>query len=163
MSLFLYIVPSFPLFHIFKIYLLQCFNFHPLSVALYLKICLIRSLQQIYYKIYSDKARVLFIYLFIYFRATLRHVEVPRLGVIWCYSCWPMPQPQPTAKLDPGHFCDLHHSSRQCHLLNPLSQARESNSQPHGSQLDQFLLRHDGNSVIRLKFQLYNFIHLSLM
>jgi len=26
---------------------------------------------------------------------------------------------------DPGHVCDLHHSSRQCQILNPLSKARD--------------------------------------
>ena len=26
---------------------------------------------------------------------------------------------------DPSHVCGLHHSSRQCWILNPLSQARD--------------------------------------
>ena len=26
---------------------------------------------------------------------------------------------------DPSCVCDLHHSSRQCHILNPLSEARD--------------------------------------
>ena len=26
---------------------------------------------------------------------------------------------------DPSHVCDLHHSSRQCRILNPLSKARD--------------------------------------
>ena len=30
-----------------------------------------------------------------------------------------------TATLDPSHFCDLHHSSRQCRILHPLSGARD--------------------------------------
>ena len=29
------------------------------------------------------------------------------------------------AMRDPSHFCDLHHSSRQCWILNPLSKARD--------------------------------------
>ena len=29
-----------------------------------------------------------------------------------------------TATQDPSHICDLHHSSRQCRILNPLSKAR---------------------------------------
>ena len=28
-----------------------------------------------------------------------------------------------TATLDPSHICNLHHSSRQCLILNPLSEA----------------------------------------
>ena len=37
------------------------------------------------------------------------------------YSCQPMPQPT----RDPSHVCDLHHSSRQLQILNPLSDARD--------------------------------------
>ena len=29
---------------------------------------------------------------------------------------------------NPGHDCDLHHSSRQCRILNPLSKARDQTS-----------------------------------
>ena len=35
--------------------------------------------------------------------------------------------------VDPSCVCDLHHSSRQRQILNPLSEARESNPQPCGS------------------------------
>ena len=30
-----------------------------------------------------------------------------------------------TATPDPSRICDLHHSSRQCQILNPLSEARD--------------------------------------
>ena len=30
-----------------------------------------------------------------------------------------------TATRDPNHVCNLHHSSRQCRILNPLSEARD--------------------------------------
>ena len=30
-----------------------------------------------------------------------------------------------TATSDPSHVCDLHHSLWQCHILNPLSEARD--------------------------------------
>ena len=30
-----------------------------------------------------------------------------------------------TAMQDSSHICDLHHSSQQCQLLNPLSEARD--------------------------------------
>ena len=32
-----------------------------------------------------------------------------------------------TAMPDPSHVCNLHHSSRQCRILNPLSEARDRN------------------------------------
>ena len=37
-----------------------------------------------------------------------------------------------TAKWDPSHVCDLHHSSWQCQILTPLNEARPTS---HGSQL----------------------------
>ena len=48
----------------------------------------------------------------------LRHMEVTRLGVdselqLLAYAT-------ATATSDPSHICDLHHSSQQCHILNPL-------------------------------------------
>jgi len=33
--------------------------------------------------------------------------------------------PTATAMPDPSHICDLHHSSWQCQILNPLSKARD--------------------------------------
>ena len=52
-----------------------------------------------------------------------RHMEVPRLGVKWelqlpAYTT-------ATATMDQSCVCDLHHSSRQCQILNPLSEARD--------------------------------------
>ena len=49
-------------------------------------------------------------------------MEVPRLGVkselqLLAYTI-------ATAMQDPGQGCDLHHSSRQRQILNPLSEAR---------------------------------------
>ena len=49
-------------------------------------------------------------------------MKVPRLGVqlelqLLAYT-------MATAMQDPSHICDLHHSSRQCWILNPLSEAR---------------------------------------
>ena len=51
-----------------------------------------------------------------------RHMEVPRLGVeskllLPAYT-------RATATPDPSLICDLHHSSWQCQILNPLSDAR---------------------------------------
>ena len=50
-------------------------------------------------------------------------MEVPRLGVeselqLLAYTA-------ATAMRDPSHICDLHHSSWQHHVLNPLSEARD--------------------------------------
>ena len=49
-----------------------------------------------------------------------------------------------TAMWDPSHIFDLHHSSGQHRILNPLSKARD---QPHGSWSDSFLLHHNRNSM----------------
>ena len=51
------------------------------------------------------------------------HVEVPRLEVkselqLLAYAT-------ATATRDPSCICDLHHRSRQCQILNPLSEARD--------------------------------------
>ena len=51
----------------------------------------------------------------------LWHMEVPRLGVeseLLAYTT-------ATATWDPRYVCDLHHSSQQSWILNPLSKARD--------------------------------------
>ena len=53
----------------------------------------------------------------------MRHMEVSRLGVkleleLPVYA-------RDTAMWDPSLICDLHHSSRQLQILNPLSKARD--------------------------------------
>ena len=48
----------------------------------------------------------------------LRHMEVSRLEVKLAYAT-------ATATWDPRCICDLHHSSWQCPILNPLSKARD--------------------------------------
>ena len=50
-------------------------------------------------------------------------MEVPRLGV---QSELQLPAyARATAMPDPSHICDLHHSSQQHQILNPLSKARD--------------------------------------
>ena len=49
------------------------------------------------------------------------HMEVPRLGVKWGLQLLAYTTVTP----DPRHVCDLHHSSWQCRILNPLSEARD--------------------------------------
>ena len=56
----------------------------------------------------------------------LWHIEVPRLGVEalnWRGSCRPTPQQCRMWNL--RCICDLHHSSWQCRILNPLREARD--------------------------------------
>ena len=52
----------------------------------------------------------------------LRHMEVPRLGV---NSELQQHNSTATAVRDPSHICDLHHSSQQCRIPDPLSEARD--------------------------------------
>ena len=68
--------------------------------------------------------RNLFLYFFFCFLGLhLWHMEVPRLGVhlelqLLAYTT-------ATATLDPSHVYNLHHSSWQRQILNPLSEARD--------------------------------------
>ena len=64
-----------------------------------------------------------FLSIFGIFRATPLHVEVPRLGLelelqLWAYAI-------AAATLDLSCVCNLHHSSLQHGILNPLSEARD--------------------------------------
>jgi len=69
---------------------------------------------------------IVFTYLFLFFcflGPHLWHIEVPRLGVqselqLLAYTT-------ATATQDLSHICDLHHSSWQRLILNPLSEARD--------------------------------------
>ena len=60
---------------------------------------------------------------FLYYGPHPWHMEVPRLGVklelqLPVYT-------RATATPDPSRIFDLHHSSQQCRILNPLSMARD--------------------------------------
>ena len=53
----------------------------------------------------------------------LQHMEVPRLGVeleLKLLAC-----ATAIANLDLSHVCNLHHSSRQSQILNPMCEARD--------------------------------------
>ena len=52
-----------------------------------------------------------------------RHMEVPRLRVK--SELQPQAYATATATQDPSWVCELRHSSRQCWILNPLSEARD--------------------------------------
>ena len=77
------------------------------------------------------------------------HMEVPGLGVelelqLLTYTT-------ATAMQNLSHVCSLHHSSRQCWILNPLSKARDQTCIPMDSQVLN-PLSHNGNSLISLFF-----------
>ena len=58
----------------------------------------------------------------------LRHMEVPRLRVKW--ELQPRAYATTIATCDPSRGCDLHHSSQQRQILNPLSEARDPRIEP---------------------------------
>ena len=63
-------------------------------------------------------------FVFLPFLGLLRqHMEVPRLGV--SLELLPPASTTATAMPDPSLVCNLHHSSRQRRILNPLSKARD--------------------------------------
>ena len=64
-----------------------------------------------------------FLFLFLFLGPHLWHMKVPRLGAepelqLLTYTT-------ATATQDPSRICDLHHSSQQRQILNPLSKARD--------------------------------------
>ena len=71
-------------------------------------------------------------------------MDIPRLGVeselqLLAYTTF-------TATQDPSHICDLHHTSRQHRILNPLREARD---RTHNFMVPSRIcspLRHEGNS-----------------
>ena len=65
---------------------------------------------------------MLIFFFFFFFWSPMQHVEVPRLEVelelqLQAYTT-------DIATQDLSHVFDLHHSSQQCLILNPLSKAR---------------------------------------
>ena len=69
------------------------------------------------------KKFLLFFFCFCFLWLHPQHVEVPRLGVEW--EVQPPACTTATATRDQSHICDLHHSSQQRRILNPLSEARD--------------------------------------
>ena len=66
---------------------------------------------------------VLFFFFFFFLGPHMQHMKVPRLGVklelqLLAYTI-------ATAMQDLRCICDLHYSSWQCQILNPLSEARD--------------------------------------
>ena len=68
-----------------------------------------------------NQRKIFFFYLFL--ELHLRHMDVPRLEVkseLQLPAC-----STATATPDLSRICDLHHSSWQHHILNPLSEAKD--------------------------------------
>ena len=64
----------------------------------------------------------IYLFIFVFLGPHPWHMEVPRLGVeqeLQLPAC-----ATATATLDPSRVFDLHHSSLQCQILNPLSEGR---------------------------------------
>ena len=70
-------------------------------------------------------------------------MEIPSLGVE--LELQQLAYVPATAMLDLSRVCDLHHSSRQHWMFNPLSEARD---QTRILMLDSFLQRHSGNPLL---------------
>ena len=73
---------------------------------------------------------IIIIILVFLLRPHLQHMEVPGLGAksdlqLTAYAT-------ATAMRDPSRICDMHHSSQQHQIPNPLSEDRGQNPNPHG-------------------------------
>ena len=72
-------------------------------------------------------------------------MEVPRLRVK--SELWPPAYGIATAMPDTSRICDLHHSSQQCQILNPLSEARDCTCILMDTSWILNLLSHNRNSL----------------
>ena len=64
-----------------------------------------------------------FFFFFFFLGSRLGHMEFPRLGVQSELQL--LTTATATATQDPGCICDLHHTSQQGRILNPLKEARD--------------------------------------
>ena len=112
----------------------------------------------IYHRDYLESVLIYIpFYFFVFFRGRHpRHVEVPRPGV----ECRPA---YTTATPDPSRVFDLHHSSPQCRILNPQSEARDQTRVLMDTSLVCSSLSHDKNSYTPfLRIRVNNFQTLTL-
>ena len=89
-------------------------------------------------------------YIFLFLGLHLQHMEVPRLGVeselhLLVYA---------TATPDLSCICDLHQRLKQCHILNPLSKARDRTPILMDTNQVLNLLSHNSNSKGRIFLKL---------
>ena len=85
-------------------------------------------------------------FIFLFLGPRVWHMEVSRLEVEWelhLLAC-----STATATQDLSCVCDLHQCSRQCWILNPLSQARDRTCILVDTSWFLNLLSHNGNSSI---------------
>ena len=66
-----------------------------------------------------------FFFLFVFLGPHSQHMEVPRPGVKSEFQVPAYTTATATATRNLSHVCNLHHSSRQHRILNPLSEARD--------------------------------------
>ena len=90
-----------------------------------------------YSSVFSCCCCCFFFFVFLPFLGPLlRHIEIPRLGV---QSELQLPAyARATATQDPSRVCDLHHSSQQHRILNPLGKARDRTCVPMDSSQIHF-------------------------
>ena len=83
--------------------------------------------------------------LFCFSEANLQHVEVPRLGV---KSELQLPAYTTTTEMpDPSHIYNLHHSSQQYCIPNPMSKARDWTCILMDTSCIQNPMSHNGNFI----------------
>ena len=92
-----------------------------------LHLCPTRSLSNIQrFQLNNQQYQPIFVCLFVFcciLGPHPRHMEASRLGVQ--LELQPLAYARASATPDPSSICDLHHSSQQCQILNPLSEARD--------------------------------------
>ena len=98
-------------------------------------------------------------YVFCFLGPHPMHVEVPRLGAqlelqLPAYTT-------ATATSDPSHLCDLHDSSQQCRILNPLNEATDGTWNLMVPSQICFLCATIGSPIYLFFIQGYNQPHLS--
>ena len=94
-------------------------------------------------------------FFFVFLGPHPRHKEVPRLGV---KSELQLPvYTTTTAMQDPNHIFDLHHSSWQHQILNPLSEVKDQTHILMDTSWVLNPLSHNGNSIFFL-FQFFYFL-----
>ena len=133
---------------------------HIITESLYLPSSLIPlSLKTITFLICLYE-NVFCLFIFCFLGPHLQHMKVPRLGVklelqLPAYST-------ATATWNLSHVFNLHHSSRQCRILKPLSEARDRTFIFLDSNWVHNLLNHNRNSLfvcLCFSYSTYNQYH----
>ena len=107
----------------------------------------------------QTKCNLILFCLFCFLGPHLGHMEVPRLGVV--LELQPPAYTTATAMLDPSHVCDLHHSSWQRLIPDPLSKARDGTFLLMDTSRVCNSLSHSGNSLTLVFCQIFKHIQKS--